>query len=279
MLASRVSSFSASKSEIKDLVILVLSREEHLSAKQVFQTIKKDFGSPATYQGVHKALRVLTGQGVLIEDKRKYVLDQKWITDLNSFVNKMEAKRSGRAALEFGEIKNASSVTLSFDSYMEALYALLDNMDRDYSENKEPDTTVAHWYHAWPVTCVSKKEFEQLRRMMSLGEHYAVINQQTALDSVLADFWKDLGKKVHIGVSCATSCDLLVTRDKVVQLFLSPPVRKGINSVFKKSDEGQIDFAALYSFVYGLKGNVSLIITSNPELADEIRGETLKYFK
>lgn len=278
-MSSRLSSYSSSKSEIKDLVISILSREDNLSAKQIFQAVKNDHGSPATYQGVHKALRTLTDQGILHEDKRKYVLDPKWITDLNAFVNKMEAKRSGRSALEFGEIKNSSSVTLSFESYLEALYALLDNMDRDYKENDAPDVTVAHWQHVWPVTCVSKKEFEQLRRMMAVGAHYAVVSHETALDAVLADFWRDLGKKVQLGVNCASGCDLLVTRDKVVQLFFLPPVRKGIDSVFRQSDSGQIDFAGLYSFVYGLKGNVSLIITSNSELADEIREETLKYFK
>lgn len=271
--------YSSSSSEIKDLIITTLSREEHLSAKSVFQSIKLDYGSKITYQGVHKALRSMVAQGILDAESNRYSVNSRWLSELNAFVSKMEARRSGRAALDFGEIKNATSTTLSFDSYMDALYSLLDNMDRDRQSNRESDLAIAHWYHAWPVMCVSKKEFDQVRRMMSVGTQYGLCNQSTPLDLVLVDFWKDLNAKVQFGVPCATHCDLLVTRDNIVQIFLSPPVRNGIDSVFRSSATGRIDFASLYSCVFGLKGNVQVIITQNKQLADEIRAETLQYFK
>ncbi len=269
----------SSLSELKELILSLLSSREDLTAKSIFQRVQDEHSSQVSYQAVHKTLRSLREQNVLEEKDKKYRLNSAWLSNLNSFVSKVEARRSGKSALEFGEIKNASSLTLPFDSYLDALYALLDNMDRDIAENKEPDVTVAHWSHSWPVTCVSKKEFEQLRRMMAFGAHYALVNSETALDSLLATFWKDLGKKMRLGIPCATSCDLLVTRDKVVQIFLSPPVRKGLNEVFNESDSGKIDLAKFYSLVYGLKGNVSLIITRNSSLADQIRAETLSYFK
>ncbi|MDO8643459.1 MAG: hypothetical protein Q7S00_00645 [bacterium] len=250
-----------------------------MSAKTIFQSIKREHGSSVSYQAVHKTLRNLRDQNVLEETDKKYRLNSSWLSNLNSFVSKVGARRSGKSSLDFGEIKNASSLTLPFDSYLDALYAILDNMDRDIAENKEPDVTVAHWCHSWPVTCVSKKEFEQLRRMMAFGEHYALVNSETALDRLLGDFWIDLGKNLKLGVPCATSCDLVVTRDKIVQIFLSPPVRKGLDDVFTESDHRKIDLAKFYSLVFGLKGNVSLIITRNKVLADQIRAETLEYFK
>lgn len=272
-------SISSTTSELKELIIAQLSENEDLTAKAIFLGVRKEQGSEVTYQAVHKMLQTLKAQNVLdIRDKR-YRLNSSWLSNLGSFVSKVEARRSGKSALDFGEIKNASSLTLPFDSYLDALYALLDNMDRDIAENKTPDVTVAHWRHSWPVTCVSPKQFEQLRRMMSFGEHYALVNDNTALDLLLADFWKDLGKKMRLGVPCATHCDLLVTRDKVVQIFLSPPVRVGLEQVFKQSNEGKIDLAKFYSLVYSLKGSVSLIITRNGVLADQIRSETLQYFK
>ncbi len=279
MFPPKLSAFSSSPSEIKDLIISILSRDERLSAKSVFQAIQTDYGSKITYQGVHKALRSMVAQGVLDEESNKYSVNSKWLSELDAFVSKMEARRSGRAALDFGDIKNSTSTTLSFDSYMDALYSLLENMDRDRQSNSVPDLAIAHWYHPWPVMCVSKKEFEQVRRMMVSGTQYGLCNQSSPLDMVLVDFWRDLNAKVQVGVPCATSCDLLVTRDNVVQIFLSPPVRKGIDDVFRSSAKGKIDFNRLYSCVFGLKGNVKVIITQNKQLADEIRSETLQYFK
>lgn len=275
---SKLSSFSSSSSEVKDLIISILSREERLSAKSVFLAIQKDYGSRITYQGVHKALKSMVAQGILETESNKYFVNSKWLSELGAFVSKMDARRSGKASLDFGDIKNDTSITLTFDSYMDALYSMLDNMERDREVNVEPDLAVAHWYHAWPVMCVSKKEFEQIRRMMFAGTNYGLCNQSTPLDLVLLDFWKDLNAKIQQGVPCATNCDLLVTRDKIVQIFISPPVRKGIHNVFRSSTSGKIDFSNLYSYVFGLKGNVKVIITQNKQLADEIREETLQYF-
>jgi|GEM_PF-3420182 len=277
-MSPKLSSFSASSSEVKDLILTVLSKAEHLSAKSVFESIRNDHGSKITYQGVHKALRSMVAHGVLERDSARYAINSHWLSELNLFVSKMEARRSGRAALDFGEIKNDTSVTLTYNSYLESLYALLENMDRDARVRSADDVSVAHWYHAWPVTCVSKKEFEQLNRVMRVGTRYALGNQDTALDEVLSDLWRGFDAKVQLGIPCATHCDLLVTGDKIVQIYLSPPVRKGIGQVFKSSNTGKIDFSSLYSCVFGLKGNVKVIITQNKQLADEIRLETLEYF-
>lgn len=270
---------ASSSPALRDLVVSLVSKHEGLSAKGISLAVRKEHGVSVSYQAVHKLVRKLVDDGVLVETDKTYGLNSTWLSNLDSFVSQVEARRSGKSSLDFGKIQDASSVTLSFDSYLDALYALLDNMVRDIESNPAPDVTVSHWSHSWPVTCVSKKEFEQMRVMMSHGQHYALVNDKTALDLLLADFWKDLGKKMRLGVPCAEQCDLLVTRDKVVQLFLSPPVRKGLEKVFTDSNHGKVDLAQFYSLVYGLKGNVSLIITRNEALASQIRKETLNYFK
>ncbi|MBI5226625.1 hypothetical protein HY994_05340 [Candidatus Micrarchaeota archaeon] len=275
----KLSAFSSSSSDIKDLVISILSKDEHLSAKSVFQAIQKDYGSKITYQGVHKALRSMVLQGILETEANKYFVNSKWLSEMSAFVSKMDATRSGKSALDFGDIKNDTSVTLTFNSYLESLYALLDNMDRDVKLGQVGDVTVAHWYHAWPVTCISKKEFDQLNRVMRVGQRYVLGNQSSPLDQVLCDLWRGFDAKIQLGVPCATTCDLLVTGDKIVQIYLSPPVRKGIHDVYRSSTKGKIDFSSLYSCIFGLKGNVKVIITQNKDLADEIRAETMEYFK
>jgi len=265
--------------DLRDRVVSLLSAHEDLSAKAIFLALRRESGVSVSYQAVHKLLRKLVADGVLVEGGKRYSLNSGWLSNLNSFVSQVEARRSGKPALDFGKIQNASSVTLSFDSYLDALYALLDNMAREIQVDSTPDVTVAHWSHCWPVTCVSPKEFKQLQVMMSQGKHYALVNDKTALDLLLADFWKDLGKKMVLGVPCASQCDLLVTRDRVVQIFLPTPIRTGLDKVFEQSNKGNVDLANFYSLVYGLKGNVSLIVTRNAALAQQIRSETLAYFE
>ena len=91
------SGFASSRAGIKGLVIAVLSERWPLSARQLHSAIREDFSSSASYQGVHKALETLLGEGIVLFKDRKYQLDPGWIRELKLAGETLERKYAGMA--------------------------------------------------------------------------------------------------------------------------------------------------------------------------------------
>ena len=56
---------------VKDCIISILSAEWPLSAKKIYNRIKSG-GAEVSYQAVHKALKELSGKGILEKEDKGY---------------------------------------------------------------------------------------------------------------------------------------------------------------------------------------------------------------
>ncbi len=68
---------------LKENVILVLSRKWPLTAKRIYNEIKKE--TSVSYQAVHKALKELAGENIIKEQGRQYQLNEAWIEQKRTF--------------------------------------------------------------------------------------------------------------------------------------------------------------------------------------------------
>ncbi len=75
----------------KDLILEVLSSRFPLSAKLIYYTIKKQFGSCLTYQAIHKFLKELTKQKILLENNKEYMINLQWLINLNQHIDHVKA--------------------------------------------------------------------------------------------------------------------------------------------------------------------------------------------
>lgn len=260
--------------DTKELVIRVLSEEWPLTAREIFVRAEKS-GEDKTYQAIHKTLKQLETLGIVSSEGRRYRLSKEWAAKIKALGETLEKRLSQAPAL--GTTPSAAS-ELVFGSYIEALYSLLERMVQDYLSNPKPDTTVAHWWHAWPILLVSKKEYAQIVAVLRRGNHYALCANNSPLDRSLLKMWESLGKQYRAGVPCAETCDVLVTRDYVIQIFIPLGVRRQLEGLFKKERRWSDSLFTLYRGVYESKEPTKVIVIKDAALADQLREQTISGF-
>jgi predicted transcriptional regulator len=74
---------------VKDAIILILSKEWPLRAKEIYPRVKKHKLN-VSYQAVHKELQWLLKNGILQKEHKSYSLNKIWIGKLKKFVEKLE---------------------------------------------------------------------------------------------------------------------------------------------------------------------------------------------
>lgn len=74
----------------KELVILILTREWPLPIKKIYNEVKKESKQNLTYQAIHKTLKQLVDESILLKKQKKYALNPEWIQALKDFTEKID---------------------------------------------------------------------------------------------------------------------------------------------------------------------------------------------
>ncbi len=90
--------FSQPKQSVRNLIIRSLSKNWPSNARQLHSRLKSEYGVRFTYQAVHKTLRLLAEEGVVLQKDRKYELSHGWLKELKNQAEAIERQYSGESA-------------------------------------------------------------------------------------------------------------------------------------------------------------------------------------
>ncbi|RLG18217.1 hypothetical protein DRN67_04390 [Candidatus Micrarchaeota archaeon] len=96
--------------ELRDSILSILARDWPLSAREVYSQVRKTHKLSVTYQGVHKSLRQMVSEGVLLAEDGKYLVNVKWARQMADFGNKIATTYASKAAKTYLEVGVGSSV-------------------------------------------------------------------------------------------------------------------------------------------------------------------------
>lgn len=74
---------------VKDAVILILSKEWPMRSVTIHGKIRKEYKLKVSPQAVHKALNLLVAEGVIKKNYKSYFLNKEWIEKVKKFVKKL----------------------------------------------------------------------------------------------------------------------------------------------------------------------------------------------
>ena len=77
--------------ELRDSILSVLAVQWPLSAREVYTHVTKSHKITITYQGVHKTLKQMVSEGVLLIEGGKYLVNVQWARQMADFGNKLAA--------------------------------------------------------------------------------------------------------------------------------------------------------------------------------------------
>ncbi|MFH0971849.1 MAG: hypothetical protein V1835_04760 [Candidatus Micrarchaeota archaeon] len=267
------------RKDARGWIISILSKEWPLAAKEIYYRIRNSNGKDISYQGIHKAIRQLASEGVLMRAQSKYSISMEWMEGLRKFGDELCSSLKGRRCLHLDEISEKTSVPLVFDSFIDYFYWLIEELFADSKRIGANESTYAITHHPWPITNISKQQYQNLREFLTAGEHYLTCKGGSHMDRAMVELWKNAGSKAKLRADCAKNCDMLAYKDYVLQLFIPNKTRSELGRVFNNGSKinGET-ISKLYLALYETAEPVNVIITRNPELAAQIKEEVLQEF-
>ncbi len=263
----------------KDLVINILTHTWPLSARKIYNKIKKEYNFDVTYQAVHKTLKQLLDKDVLIREGNRYQLSEEWINKIEKFGSTIKTRYKTGQRQRVEDLIKRDFVSLSFDTLKEFAEFCVPVFVVQYPK-QENKIGVCNFYHIYPLVGFSDKVYKNMKDFFSKYKFHSLCKHDTPLDRWFAEFFRKVGKKVKTGVNFSNDYDTIVVGDYVMQVFFAKEIRDKIDDLYKKiKNVEEVSLDELLSCILEKRAEINVVIFKNPKIADQIREDTLKYFK
>ncbi|MFQ5722349.1 MAG: hypothetical protein ACE5GI_07635 [Candidatus Aminicenantales bacterium] len=254
---------------IKDAVILALSKEWPLTARKLYNVVRKNYGFAVTYQAVHKVLKQMVEEGIIVKDDKDYSISPMWIKKKKEFYKKLEAKRES--------LKDRPLETFILGALAEVDAFLIDLGSKIVPKDRK-STICLEWDHFWIPLFLDKEVYRKMKTLITNTVFYTITPAKTAIDKWCYEFWKKQNVKAKIGVGNRDSC--VVVEDYVIRIFYPRDILKELDKIFSSAKNiNDINTNELFHRLFEKKTKIPVVVERNPELAKQIRERIMSYFK
>jgi hypothetical protein len=270
---------------IKDIIIDVLIFEWPLSLSQMHKRVSKNYGKSGTCQATYKAICELVGEKVLVKQDKLYSINLDWVEKLKEFTSHIENnyKNDEKVPLIDGVLKakteNNVSI-LTFNSLVELDKAWI-NIKKDYYNNLNKKSDVTFWEgnHCWWLLVYPELEYNELDILKKKKvRDFVIAHNNTPLDKWSKEFYEKAGIGFRFENSKVDS-DLTVFGDTIMQVSIPHEIRSKIEEIYQKhKNPGEINLPEFIKTVLNKKTQISLVITKNKEIADQLKQKVLREF-
>lgn len=271
---------------VKDCIISILSYNWPLTQKKLYNLIKKKYGKNITYQAVYKAIRDLLNIHVILKVKEGYQINTDWLNALHRYTevvqsnyfikNKVIALEGVKESKIEGNINVLTFATL-FDAEKYLYY-----LQKEYiSKSRGKEIICTHHSYEWRPLFYLRAEYNWIINMNKLNnKSYILCANKTVVDKWCAKFYKSLGFNIKLGVNCASTCEIIVLGDLVIQIYLPKHIKdkfnKKLNSI-KTLDK--INVSSLIKDIFEKECDIQIVINKDSKIAEQIKENTLSHFK
>jgi len=232
-------------------------------------------GLDVSYQAVHKSLAELMESGITEKSGSRYRLSEAWAGQLNEFSSKLLSGFEGRASSIEG-ISKDECTNLCFSTPMELGNFFVEMLES--TSNGQERIIAGQWKFITSPMFYSKRYQERLRRIMEKDKFYFAGRENSFITRWLARSWEILGAKIRLGVNCASSCDIVVVDDTIIQVFWPISLKKMFSMASYLKRIRSTDMAEAYRALTQEINEINVIAIRNPKVAAQLKKETLEYF-
>lgn len=257
------------KGTTKDFVITILTERWPLTAKKIYNLIRKQYAYSITYQSVFKAVGELTEKKVLVRGKDGYEINISWIKKLQSFTDIIETNYYSKERIEnaSGLVDSNSGKEYSmlvfetmFDAEKYLYYLVKDKL------TKKKGTKVLHSvFHEWRSLFYFRSEFNFYRKMHKLGHKFQIVcSGNTDVDKESAKFYKSIGVSFKIK-NLRMINETIAFDDTVIQIYIPEDVRTALKKYLENEDKFK-----LIEEGFEKKSNIRVVVTKDKRMASDI---------
>lgn len=256
----------AAQKGTKDLIIEILTENWPLSAKEIANGVQKNYPGNITYQAIHKSLGELEGELVISKTDGKYNLNIEWVMD-----NKKKFEDIESQLTKTSKVENKTTI-LKHESYHEFGRALLQVFANEMEKGTVRDAC-SFQKHLWWTFVLQKDEYYWFKKS---GESKSKIacTGDSLIDQWVSTVYKLAGHEVKLGVDYKSSCDIVVSGDRVYQIYFPEKLRQLMAKTCSQT-KGPLDIFKndYHQIMYAKTGTTKTVIIRDKDLADHFRSE------
>ena len=265
----------------KDAVISVLAEKWPLTAKEIYNRVKRESNTTVSYQAIHKLLNQLIEEKIIVKEGMGYLLNKDWIKNLKNFSSSLEElyiRNFGANALK--ELEEKGTVNLTVYGILETARFIIEGLANLPNKDKKPNLFL--WRNVYSIVGLKDVDYDGLAKMFSENKWHALASEDSLVDKMFADTLSKYGVKIKTGVKeVATSLsDTVVVGDYVATVWYPPDFREGwlMQNRLPKSLT-DFDLKEHLSNMRDVKAEINFVVVKNTSLADQIRGQYLPVFE
>jgi hypothetical protein len=262
------------KSTVKDLVVVTLTQQWPLSAKEIYFQLKKEHNVSVTYQAVHKVLQMLIDKNILTIECKKYQLNKDWINLMTENFNNLKKSYFNKNKFD----KNVIPSKLVFQSYYE-MYSFM--ADLIYEEQIDPKGlpicfTDKHW---WNLFILTEEQLMKLEEFSKRLEFYCIAKCGTPLDLILMNFYKKHGMHCMNSDKIKTDQGIVIMGDFFIQIFYPNNLQKVMDEIANSTKNMEtMDLKKMHHELVFKKNEIILLLHHDQQMAERMRKEVIGYF-
>ena len=273
------------KATVKDYIILILSSDWPLSTQKIYHRIKKRYGIDCTYQAVFKAVNELMHMEVIIKEKSAYQINLRWLKHVHSFTETTEANyytkdRVGLEGVKDSKTEGNISI-LTFGTMFDVEKYIYYLVKQHIMNSKGSQVICYHHNHEWRPLFYMRAEYNWINKLNELGHApYILCANSTAIDKFCSRFYKNIGCSIKLNANCASTSELVVVGDLMIEIYLPHDLITLMNKEFSKiANIGAIRPEELINRIFERDNDIQLVIKKDKNIAEQIRKYTLSFFK
>jgi len=268
-------------SDTRSQMIEIIRQEGQITAKRIFQKLKKQYSASKTYQSVHKLLQKMISEGIVVKNELLYAINPAWIGELKSYAEELENTNLPSARRVIGEANRGQTVHFSVFKESQMGDFLLDFIKIALMKEDFSEPFVLHLQFTWAIIHFGEKDYELLKKAILHKGMFVLSHDNYFWDKWAAKQWKHIGARIKTGQSrFATQNDTLVIGDYIINIFWDEKHLKWVRGDSKRiKDEKDLDFNLLLEMVLSAETKIDFVLRKDPAAAKKIREETIKVFK
>lgn len=265
----------------KDQIINVLSYDWPLSARKIYNLVKKRYGNGITYQAVYKAIVQMLQEKILAKTKEGYQLNLKWIKEIHDQTEMIRANYYSEQRATLLDNENLDSIRVFIFKAWFDVEKYLYYLQKNYVKNsKEKQMICVHQSHEWQPLFYFRAEYNWFDSIAKQGHKtLKLCSGNSFADRWASEIYKKLGAKSKTNAKCADNCELMVFSDLVIQIYIPEELKRNLEQALNKVNKLEnLDLNWLIKNVFEKETEIKVVINKDKKIADEIRKQTIRQF-
>lgn len=264
----------------KDCILLMLSAGEPLTIKKLYNAVTKKYNLSVTYHAVYKTANHMVSEKILNKNGKKYFINPDWIRQTKFFITSMENAANGNSKPPVEKLFTGEITTVNFSSLFEFYDYMVDFLtDFALRGNKKIYGIFYHLYWALSFEGERYVKFRKMINNFKIG--YLISLSNTKVDRIIGDYYKSFNPVVSITYSkkYTKTYDMFVCGSYLAQVFFEYDFRRKLDKVYALNISDKKTMKNLMETLFFTKTRITLVVTKNKELAEEIKEQIYIPFK